>query len=123
LRHKALAFAKPVPWRYAAVGTVALAGLVVAMRPAPSAMSEASSAPVNFAQVQSVVGQRCTMCHGAAVQNKNVRLDSADEIGRHAQAIYQQAVVLKAMPMNNATGITEAERALLGRWFEAGAPR
>ena len=37
-------------------------------------------------------------------------------------AIYQQAVVLKLMPMNNATGITDAERALIGRWFEAGAP-
>jgi uncharacterized membrane protein len=25
------------------------------------------------------------------------------------------------MPMNNATGITDAERALIGKWFEAGA--
>jgi uncharacterized membrane protein len=25
------------------------------------------------------------------------------------------------MPMNNATGITEAERELIGRWFTAGA--
>ncbi|MBC7734825.1 MAG: hypothetical protein H7306_23515, partial [Bacteriovorax sp.] len=64
---------------------------------------------------------RCTLCHGAAMQRKNVRLDSADEIVKHAQAIYQQAVVLKAMPMNNATQITDAERALIGRWFTAGA--
>ena len=26
------------------------------------------------------------------------------------------------MPMNNATQITEAERALIKRWYEAGAP-
>ena len=44
------------------------------------------------------------------------------EIRAHAQQVYQQAVVLKLMPMNNATQITDAERALLGRWFEAGAP-
>ena len=25
------------------------------------------------------------------------------------------------MPMNNATGITEAERALIGQWFQGGA--
>jgi uncharacterized membrane protein len=25
------------------------------------------------------------------------------------------------MPMNNATGITEEERSLIGRWFMAGA--
>jgi len=27
-------------------------------------------------------------------------------------------VVTKAMPMNNATGITDEERALIARWFE-----
>jgi len=26
------------------------------------------------------------------------------------------------MPLNNATQITDAERAQIGRWFEAGAP-
>jgi len=30
-------------------------------------------------------------------------------------------VVLKAMPLNNATQITDDERALIKRWFEAGA--
>jgi uncharacterized membrane protein len=36
--------------------------------------------------------------------------------------VYQQAAVLKLMPMNNATQITDAERALIQRWFETGAP-
>jgi uncharacterized membrane protein len=31
-------------------------------------------------------------------------------------------VVTKQMPMNNATGITDDERAVIQRWFEAGAP-
>jgi uncharacterized membrane protein len=35
--------------------------------------------------------------------------------------LYQQAVVQKTMPLNNATQITEAERAQLGSWFNAGA--
>jgi uncharacterized membrane protein len=30
-------------------------------------------------------------------------------------------VVLRAMPMNNATQITEQERALIKKWFENGA--
>jgi uncharacterized membrane protein len=30
-------------------------------------------------------------------------------------------VVTKIMPMNNATQITDAERALIKQWFEAGA--
>lgn len=65
--------------------------------------------------------QRCYACHGAALQMKNVRLDTPDQVALHAQAVYQQAVVTKIMPMNNATGITDAEQALIGRWFEAGA--
>ena len=56
-----------------------------------------------------------------AVQMKNVRLDSPEHAKQHAQTIYQQVVVQKLMPMNNATGITDAERALIGQWFQAGA--
>ena len=40
---------------------------------------------------------------------------------QHAQAVYQQASVLKLMPLNNATQITDDERALIKRWYEAGA--
>jgi uncharacterized membrane protein len=56
------------------------------------------------------------------VQQKNVALHTPDLLKQHAQAVYQQAVVLKLMPMNNATQITDAERALIQRWFQAGAP-
>ena len=50
------------------------------------------------------------------------RLDSPEALRQHAQAVYQQAVVTRAMPLNNATAITDAERALIRRWFEMGAP-
>jgi uncharacterized membrane protein len=52
---------------------------------------------------------------------KNVRLDSPEGVAQHAQAMYQQVVVTKIMPMNNATQITDAERALIKQWFEGGA--
>ena len=120
LRHKAQATGAPVPWRYAVIGTLMVIGVAVAVAPAPQP-AVAAAAPATFAEVQAVVAQRCVMCHNAQLMSKNVRLDSADEIARHAQMIYQQAVVLKVMPMNNATQITDAERALLGRWFTAGA--
>jgi uncharacterized membrane protein len=77
---------------------------------------------VSYAEVQKVVAQRCYLCHGAQVQMKNIRLDSPAELKAHAQQVYQQAVVAKTMPFNNATGITDAERALIGKWFESGAP-
>ena len=120
LRHKALAYGKPVPWRYAVIGTLLLAVTIFAVAPPPQP-AVVATAPATFGEVQAIVTQRCTMCHGAAMQSKNVRLDSAGEIAKHAQVIYQQAVVLKIMPMNNATQITDAERALIGRWFVGGA--
>ena len=125
LRHKALAYDQPVPWHYAIVGTVLLLATLWVIRPAPqpAAASASAATPVKFAEVQAVMAQRCVMCHGAALQSKNVRLDTPDELSKHAQAVYQQTVVLKVMPMNNATRITDDERALIKRWFEAGAPK
>ena len=75
-----------------------------------------------FADVKTVIDQRCALCHNAQVQSKNVALHTPELLQQHAQAVYQQAVVLKLMPMNNATQITDAERVLIQRWYEAGAP-
>ena len=97
---------------------------------APERSDVSASAPVapasaaqqgGFAQVQGIVSQRCAMCHNAGLANKNVRLDTPELIAKNAQALYQQAVVAKTMPLNNATQITEAERAALGRWVQGGA--
>ncbi len=123
LRHKALAYGEPVPWHYAIIGTLVIVATIFATKPDAPAPVAANAAPVKFAEVEAIVTQRCVMCHGPAMQSKNVRLDSADEIGKHAQQIYQQASVLKTMPLNNATQITDAERALIGRWFTAGASK
>ena len=122
-RHQALVHGRPVPWAYAGAGIVFLGVLAIWLAPAPApAPKEGAAAPVNFTEVRSVVEQRCVLCHNAQVISKNVQLHTPELIVKNAQAVYQQAVVLKAMPMNNATQITDAERALLGRWFNAGAP-
>jgi uncharacterized membrane protein len=110
------------PWPFAAVGVVMILGVIVALRPGPQAASAATtSAPVSFSQVQTILAQRCYSCHGAQVQMKNVRLDSAQGVKLNAQNLYQQVVVTQQMPMNNATGITEAERTTIAQWFQAGA--
>lgn len=120
LRHGFKLGRNPHPWPYAAAGVVVLIGLIVWLRPAPVAPAPAP-ASAGMAEVQAVMAQRCVMCHGEALQSKGVRLDSPAELQRHAQAVYQQVVVTRLMPMNNATGITEAERALIGQWFLSGA--
>ena len=131
--------ANPLP--YAMVGVAVILGAIVWMKPDPvPAVAATSSAPsgdpnsiatyaqgtratgqFGYVQVQQVLEQRCYMCHGAQVQMKNVRLDSPEGLKLHAQNVYQQAVVTKIMPMNNSTGITDAERLVIKQWFEAGA--
>jgi len=120
----------PLPW--AVAGVVVLLGVIVAMAPSarpttgsqPSAGNQAPSAeaPVTGQEVSAIVAQRCLTCHGAHLQLKGIRLDSPELLKQHAQNVYQQVSVLKVMPMNNATGITDAERERIARWFQAGAP-
>ena len=113
------------PLPYALAGIVVILIVIAWLRPgavAPAAAPAAQPA-ADASAVRSIIDQRCLQCHGAQVQMKNVRLDSDEAVQQHAQAIYQQVVVTRLMPMNNATGITEAERAAVGAWFQAGARR
>jgi uncharacterized membrane protein len=136
MRHGFKLGRNPHPWKYAAVGVVAILALVVWLKPAPALSSQAAAAsatlaaqgtpgaaggPISYKSLQPILAQRCYLCHGAEVQMKNVRLDSAEAVAKHAQMLYQQAVVTRIMPMNNATGISDAERALIKQWFESGA--
>jgi uncharacterized membrane protein len=108
------------PAGYALVGIAVIAATIAWLTPRQEATA-AAPATANFAAVQKVLEQRCYQCHGAQVQMKNVRLDSPEAVKQHAQAVYHQSVLAKTMPLNNATQMTDAERALVGRWFEAGA--
>jgi uncharacterized membrane protein len=121
-RHKALLHGRPVPWSYAAVGVALIVGVAVWQKPASLPVSAADAVPVSYAEVRKVLDTRCVVCHNEVVNNKNVKLLTAEQVAANAQMLYQQAVLQRTMPFNNATQITDAERALLGRWFNQGAP-
>lgn len=121
-RHKTAVAGRPAPWGWAAAGVAVLIALAVWLAPQPSAPAALAAATPTFAQVEQIVAQRCAACHNAALANKGVALHTPDLIRQHAAQIRQQAVVLRAMPLNNATGMTEDERRLIGAWMEAGAP-
>ena len=121
LRHKGV-----INWGWWAGGIVVILGLVVWLAPRPAPNSAAAgpvpaAGKVAFAQIRTVLDQRCVICHNEVVAQKNVRLDSPAAVAAQAQQIYQQVVVMKLMPLGNATRITEEERALVGRWFTEGA--
>jgi uncharacterized membrane protein len=124
LRHKGR-----VEWKYPAAGVALLAVLAVLIAPkGPGAVQPGVDAAAQFTQVKTIVDQRCVACHSAhptqpgfATAPAGVMLDSPDLVAQHAARIYQQTVQLKAMPLANLTNMTDAERAQVGAWFEAGA--
>ena len=146
LRHKGR-----IAWRYPAAGAAVLLVLAVALAPAPrahvvpgaasaaaaaatpaasaaAAADPAVAAAGGFAEIQAIMDQRCVSCHarqptqpGFAAAPGGVMLDTPELVGRHAARIYQQTVQSKAMPLANLTHMTDAERARVGAWFEAGA--
>ena len=120
------------PLVYGLAGVAVIVGAIVWLRPVATpavlvpvqqaaALAATGADQANYQKLQIVLQQRCYACHGEQVQMKNVRLDSASLVKQQAQSIYQQVVVSRAMPMNNSTGLTEAERQLVKQWFEAGA--
>ena len=107
-------------WQYWGVAVVIILAVAAALVPKPQPV-QASNKPVIFAQVQRIVTERCLMCHAGTAASKGVRLDSAQAIVSHAPAIYQQVVVTRAMPLNNATHITDDERDEIAQWVTQGA--
>ena len=101
-------------------------GVIWAMAPKTENVTLDTSAPlVEFAQVATIIEQRCTTCHaqkptqlGFAAAPKGYMYDTPQQIKAQMAQIYQQAVVLKAMPIGNLTGMTDEERQLVSTWYQ-----
>jgi uncharacterized membrane protein len=111
-------------WAIPVTAAVAIALLAILIRPQNE--SAAGTAAVPFARVEQVIDQRCTACHSLHPTKVDeaplgITMDTPVEIQRLAPAIQQQAVDSTAMPLGNVTGMTTAERQLLGRWIAQGA--
>ncbi|HLB18280.1 MAG TPA: urate hydroxylase PuuD [Gaiellaceae bacterium] len=111
-------------WAIPISAAVAIAVLAILIRPQNE--SAAGTPAVPFARVARIVDQRCTACHSqqptkVSTAPRGIKFDTPQEIKAQASAIEQQAVQTKAMPLGNVTGMTQAERDLLGRWIAQGA--
>jgi uncharacterized membrane protein len=119
-------------WKPALGATIAAAiGLLYVLTLPPSAPAGASVAGdrVPFAAAHAVIEQRCVACHSTHPTDPTftsaphgVTFDSPEQIQAMRDLIKTRAVVTTAMPLGNKTGMTAAERALLGRWIDEGAP-
>jgi uncharacterized membrane protein len=121
-RHKGV-----LAWQYLAAAAVLLGAVAVWTAPHVRALPPVSG-PVTLDRVRAIVGQRCVTCHsqsptftGITQPPAGVVLTSPAGIVQNAQRIYQQVVVTRIMPLGNATGITDEERAVIAAWVSAGA--
>jgi uncharacterized membrane protein len=113
---------------YLPVGGVALlaAALAVTLPKPVMPQAQAANAPVvKLADIQPILQQRCVACHSAhptlmGSAPAGVLFDTPREISTNAQRLYEQAVVLKAMPLGNVTRMTPDEREKIAAWFNAG---
>jgi uncharacterized membrane protein len=111
-------------WAIPVTAALGIAALAIVIRPQEE--SAAGGPPVPFARVAQIIEQRCTACHSVnptkvAKAPLGVTLDTPAEIKLLAASIDQQTVETDAMPLGNVTGMTEAERDILGRWIDQGA--
>jgi len=123
------------PLAYALLGVVVIALMLVWLKPQPESagspgttVSVAGSpgatgagGQISYKTLQTVLEQRCYLCHGEAVQSKGLRFDNPQLVQQHAANIYQQVVVSKLMPMSNTTHISAAERQIIAQWYLSGA--
>jgi len=110
----------------------ALAGvmaLTTADRPTNEQLAKFRDAPkVSYATVTSILQTRCTQCHSktptsdlfAAAPN-GVLFDTPEHVAGHAERMFMRSVASQTMPLGNLTGMTVAERELLGAWYAQGA--
>lgn len=128
-RRNAGARGRALAWQFPAAA-VLVAGLIVftAWRPdAPDLAADEDT--IGAAEALAIVQARCASCHAARPADEDfdappagLAFDDPGQLGVHAARILAQAVLTDVMPPGNKTGMTELERARLGRWIRAGMP-
>ena len=114
-------------------GKVAAVLLFAAMPIALAAETVAPTQPAtsDFAAVRHIIAVRCRFCHTGVPQEdglnaatkppKDVKFDTLADWRKFGVMIKDAAVTTRRMPPDNATHITDGERAVLGAWLASGA--
>jgi uncharacterized membrane protein len=114
-------------WGVAAASIALAIWLSILGKPGNENMANASTVAepaAAFEEATLAIQSRCSMCHaaepvwdGIPIAPKGVRLDTPEEIARHAELIRIQSVLTHAMPPNNITEMTLDERKAVATWL------
>ena len=115
-------------WKPALAGTIAVSVIAlwsvmnfgISRKPV---VTVTASGPVSFEDARHIIDRRCAVCHSERPTDltfgpapAGIKFDTPEEILSHAARIHERAYVSRTMPPGNKTGITDAEREILGRW-------
>jgi uncharacterized membrane protein len=95
---------------------------------APAKDPGACNKTVSFAEVNTIIQNRCVACHSSRPTDdfyktapNGVMYDTPDGIIKKKDLIMQRVVVTRTMPQNNKTNMTQEERDLIRCWIDQGA--
>lgn len=102
--------------------------LAAAFISAPPKDTAACNKTVSFAQINTIITNRCISCHSSKPTDdiykappNGVVYDTPLDIVKMKDKIMQRVVITKTMPQNNKTGITPEERDMIRCWIDQGA--
>lgn len=104
-------------WLIPATAGLAIVVLAFAIRPSNKVLHASNGPAPSFAVVQGIIEKRCVTCHSGVSAPQGIRFTSRAAIESHADQIEAQAVTTHAMPLGNATHMTQAERDTLAAWL------
>lgn len=96
--------------------------------PVASEAAAPAAGNADFAKVESVIHERCTVCHSVTPSSPmfsappaGFMLDTPEQMKAQAAKIHAQTVASQIMPLGNITQMTQDERDLIGSWIAKGA--
>jgi uncharacterized membrane protein len=112
--------------RWSILVSAVAAAVLLAIVVRPDEGGGAPAGPADEQKAIAIVQQRCVPCHsqnptqeGFDAPPAGVVLETRAEIVERADAVEEQAVRTKAMPLGNVTGMTDEERETLGAWLDS----
>jgi len=85
----------------------------------------ALAAGVSDMEALKISQKHCVMCHAVKPTHesfseapKKISLETVEDLKKYATAIYAQTVQTRAMPLGNASAMSDDERTALGRWLK-----
>lgn len=84
---------------------------------------------ISGSEAFAVIQTRCATCHSITPVDEDfkqppggVMFDTPEQLRAQASRVLAQVVLTDVMPLGNKTGMTDIERARLGRWIRGGMP-